>query len=388
MINIKNKNECCGCWACMAICPTCAISMQPDEMGFLYPVVDSVKCIDCGLCNKVCSFNVSYDRTGYYETPLIYGAWHKDADIVNNSQSGGLFYTLAKKIIEEGGVVYGAAFKDVYEVIHKRVTSLENLQLLRGSKYVQSNLDNCLRDVLLDLKQGRKVLFSGTGCQIAGLHSLVKNKHIDDKNLILCDIVCHGIPSPFVWRDHVRYIEKKYRCKVARANTRDKKLFGWHSSYSSFELINGRVVTSNDYNKAFGLCYINRRSCDVCYFSNLKRPGDITLGDFWGLEKIKPDLDKNCNGVSLVLINNDKGRKVFESIKCEVNAFESNVQDCIQPNLETPSIASPVREVFEKTYSTKGYTYAMKKYGELTLKKQIIKCFWGILRLFKKLIVP
>ncbi len=243
--------------------------------------------------------------------------------------------------------------------------------MLRGSKYVQSDLGEIFIDVIKELRENKIVLFSGTGCQIAGLRSFIKTKRIDDQNLILCDIVCHGVPSPKVWEENVRYLEKKNGQRIVKANFRDKKLFGWHSSISSYVLENGKVITSDRYNLAFGLNYINRRSCDVCYFSNFKRPSDITLGDFWGLKSLKPSLDAENKGVSLVLVNSEKGKKIFKSIQKEIIFFETNTMECQQPNLLKPTPPSPNRDAFELIFLSKGYYSAIQNFPQLKNKSKI-----------------
>ena len=243
--------------------------------------------------------------------------------------------------------------------------------MIRGSKYVQSDLGETFRDVAKELREKKLVLFSGTGCQIAGLRSFIKTKRIDDQNLILCDIVCHGVPSPRVWEENVRYLEKKNGQRIVRANFRDKNLFGWHSSISSFVLEDGKIITSDRYNLAFGLSYINRRSCDICHFTNFKRPSDITLGDFWGLKKLNSSLDSENKGVSLVLINSDKGKRIFESIQKELVFFESNTLECKQPNLESPTTPSPNRDAFERIFLSKGYYAAIQSFPQLKIKSKM-----------------
>ena len=173
MIKVEKKAECCGCTACASICPARAISMQPDALGFLYPVADADKCIDCGLCDKVCAFNDGYSKECNLEQPLAFAVRHKDIGEVERSRSGAVFVALSDYILECGGVVYGAAFTDDFSVVHKRATTKEQRDEFRGSKYVQSNLDGLLLQVKADLKNGIKVLFSGTPCQTAALNSFV-----------------------------------------------------------------------------------------------------------------------------------------------------------------------------------------------------------------------
>lgn len=259
--------------------------------------------------------------------------------------------------------------------------------MLRGSKYVQSDLGEIFGDVVKELRERKVVLFSGTGCQIAGLRSFIKTKKIDDQNLILCDIVCHGVPSPKVWEENIKYLEKKNRQRIVKANFRDKNMFGWHSSISSFTLEDGKVIISDRYNLAFGLSYINRKSCDVCHFSNFKRPSDITLGDFWGLKSLNPSLDNENKGVSLVLINSEKGKKIFESIQKEIVFFESNTIESKQPNLERPTAPSPNRDDFERIFLAKGYYAAIQSFPQLKIKSKfrvlIEKLIFKIKRIIK-----
>ena len=383
MLTITDKKQCCGCTACSTICPKQAITLKPDAEGFLYPSVDVERCINCELCIRVCAFNNHYDRTKSYEVPLVFGAFNKDKNQVAHSQSGGIFHTLAQYIISRGGVVYGASFQGVNKVCHKRASTIGELELLRGSKYVQSDLKDTYSNIVADLKEGKTVLFSGTGCQAAGLHSLILTKKLDGSKLYICDIVCHGVPSPLVWSENIKWIEKKNNNKVKKANFRDKNLFGWHSSTSSYLLENGKTVVSNKFNLAFGLGYINRHSCDVCYFANTKRPSDITVGDFWGLKMVNAKLDAEDKGVSLVIINTDKGKILFESVKEDLVFFESNLNEVRQPNLETPSVPSPNRDEFMHLFLTKGYKKALNSFPELRDRSVFYKVIAKVISILK-----
>lgn len=385
MIHIVDKHQCCGCTSCQVACPQDAIEMRPDALGFQYPVVNNDRCINCGLCEKACAFNPFYDQESHFSEPNVFAARLRDEQELIKSRSGGLFYALARHYIEIGGIVYGAAFNGVSEVVHKRITTIEDLQQLRGCKYVQSNLDRVFDFIIDDLKKGRSVLFSGTGCQVAGLHSLLKTKNINDSRLILCDIICHGVPSPYAWREHIKYIEKKYHGTVETVNFRDKSL-GWKASVSSFKLAGGQIIHSSLFNEAFINHYLNRLSCGTCYFANLKRPGDITLGDFWGIEKVKPEWFTDDKGASLVLINTHKGKMAFDSVTNELNIVESNTEECIQLNLQKPSAVSTYRENFETAFAKRGYVYAMREYGDLSFKRLFNKKFIALKSKVKQLI--
>lgn len=239
MIQINNKADCCGCTACASICPHDAITMRPDVLGFLYPVVEKSKCIDCGLCEKVCAFNDHYDTSSNLPQPIAYGARHKDMDEVETSRSGAAFVAISDYILEQGGVVYGAGYTDHFRVVHKRAVKKSERNEFKGSKYVQSDLTGVFRQVKKDLKDGLIVLFSGTPCQTSGLASYVGRK-LREK-LFLVDIVCHGVPGPFVWQDYISYLEKKHGDRICYVNFRDKQEFGWKAHKETFKFVNGGV---------------------------------------------------------------------------------------------------------------------------------------------------
>lgn len=236
MIKIQDPSNCCGCTACASICKHNAISMQPDTLGFLYPKVDEDKCIECGLCEKVCAFNDNYDKSLNLSQPEAYAARHKEMEEVMKSRSGAAFVAISDYVLEQGGIVYGAGYKDHFRVCHKRATTKEERDEFRGSKYVQSDLTGIFRQVKNDLKTGHTVLFSGTPCQTSGLHSYVGKKLRE--NLVLVDIVCHGVPSPYIWRDYITYLEKKYKDTISYVNFRDKEEYGWKEHKETFKFVN------------------------------------------------------------------------------------------------------------------------------------------------------
>ena len=238
MIQITDKSQCCGCTACASICVYDAITMQPDAMGFLYPAVDRDKCVDCGLCEKVCAFNDHYDTSLNLPQPDAYAARHKDMREVETSRSGAAFIAISDYVLENGGVVYGAGYTDHFRVVHKRATTKEERDEFKGSKYVQSDMNTVFRQVKKDLKDGLTVLFSGTPCQTAGLNSYIGRKLRE--RLILVDIVCHGVPGPYLWRDYIAYLEKKQGDKICWVNFRDKQKFGWKAHRETFKFVNIR----------------------------------------------------------------------------------------------------------------------------------------------------
>ena len=382
MIRITDKAKCCGCTACASACPHDAITMRPDALGFLYPVVDETKCTDCGLCEKVCSFHENYDRSLNLPEPLAYAARHKDMREVETSRSGAAFIAISDWILNQGGVVYGAGYADHFRVVHKRATTREERDEFKGSKYVQSDLNTVFRQVKKDLKDGLLVLFSGTPCQTSGLSSYI-GKRLRE-NLYLVDIVCHGVPGPNLWRDYLAYLEEKQGNRICWVNFRDKQEYGWTAHHETFKFVNGGGKMS--YTFVFYKHIMFRHSCGVCPFTNTQRPSDITLADFWGWEKSVPGFNDDDKGVSLVLCNTEKGRKLFEAVSKDMNVVPVKLEDCLQPNLRHPSVIHPKRMAFERDYQRKGFLYVMKKYGDMGWRYRMMQVKGWIKRVIKKII--
>lgn len=380
MISITDPKDCCGCTACESICPQGAISMKPDNLGFLYPVIDESKCTRCNLCSKVCSFNKNYKKSANEEVE-VYAVRHKNIAEIENSRSGAMFIAITDYILSNGGVVYGAGYKGHFVVTHKRATSKEERDEFRGSKYVQSDLGNTFKSVRRDLKDGLLVCFSGTPCQTSGLHSYLETSRTDSKNLITIDIVCHGVPSPYIWRDYLAYIEKKYHGKATAVSFRDKEACGWTAHKESF-IINEKKVVIDTYAELFYKHLMSRHSCQVCHYTNTIRPSDITIADFWGWERVDTDFNKDDKGVSLVLINSTKGRELFEIVKNSIDFIKTEIGLALQPNLQQPSAVSPQRMDFEKDYKKRGLEYVLKKYGKTNepdkITEIIRKIKWNI----------
>lgn len=387
MISITDPKDCCGCTACQAICPQGAISMEPDNLGFLYPVIDENRCTKCNLCSKVCSFNKNYKKNDIDKFE-VYAVRHKNIAEIENSRSGAMFIAITDYVLSNGGVVYGVGYKGHFVVTHKRATSKEERDEFRGSKYVQSDLGNTFKSVRRDLKDGLLVCFSGTPCQTSGLHSYLETSRTDSKNLITIDIVCHGVPSPYIWRDYLAYIEKKYHGKATTVSFRDKEACGWTAHKESF-IINKKKVVSDTYTNLFYKHIMFRHSCQVCHYTNTTRPSDITIADFWGWEKVDTDFNKDDKGVSLVLINSTKGRELFENVKNSIDFIKTEIGLALQPNLQQPSAVSPQRMDFEKDYKLKGSEYVLRKYNRThksnKIAEFIYKIKWNIThRILKK----
>lgn len=362
MIIVDNKSKCCGCTACESICPYGAISMQADNIGFVYPQVDKVNCVDCGLCERVCAFN-SIDISQSDRYPIAYAARHKDIEEVENSRSGAVFVALSDVILNEKGVVYGAALTERFVVVHRRATNMHERDALRGSKYVQSDLNGIFKQVREDLKEGITVLFSGTPCQVAGLKSYLNLLKIDMRNLLLVDVVCHGVPSPSYWQDYLSYIESKENSDIVKVNFRDKRKFGWSSHRESFQFSNGKTKS---YNHNFYHDIMLRRSCGVCPYANIKRVSDITIGDFWGWENLGLSINNDNKGVNLVLINTNKGESLLNKVKDnDVECYPVGIDQSLQPNLLKPTNTHPLQGKFEADYIRRGFEYVGKKYTDL-----------------------
>lgn len=357
-----DKSKCCACTACKNICPKQAIEMLPDEKGFLYPKIDENKCIKCGLCEKVCFYNTGYkvldDHLNKIET---YAIKHKDFNIRMNSRSGGIFTALSDYILDNKGVIYGVGYKENFVVCYKRAETKEERNKFRGSKYVQSELNDIFKQVKNDLEADKWVLFSGTPCHVAGLVKYLGKKKYE--KLLLVDIVCHGVPSPKMFSDYINYIEKKYNDKVNNFDFRDKT-FGWNQSIESFK-INQNKYSQTIYSRLFGSCLGFRESCYNCQFTNLNRPSDITIGDCWGIAKNRPDIDDN-KGTSLVIVNTEKGKFIQKNILSNLEYYIIDINDYLQPRLREPNKRVKSVDIFWSDYLNNGFNYIAKKYGTIT----------------------
>lgn len=327
---LKQKNlKCSGCTACFAICPKDAITMQADLEGFKYPVIDKNKCIDCGLCYNVCPLdkmcgNLEGDKTSF-------ACSAKDENFAKQSSSGGVFAILANMYIKEQAVIYGAAFDDNWNVCHIRADKKDELKRLYTSKYVQSDIGNTFRQVKSDLDNGKKVLFAGAPCQVAGLKSYLQKDYL---NLLSVDFICHGVPSPLVWQRYIIAMEKKLNNKITEISFRDKK-DGWKNYYFKLSTANGDVFYEkhgeNIYMKGFLKDLYLRPSCYDCKFKTLHRASDITLADFWGIEKIIPEINVE-KGVSLCWASSEKGKRVLADVLKQTDYYEVKLREAIKHN--------------------------------------------------------
>ena len=346
-LDIVPKDSCCGCSACYNICPQQCISMQPDERGFLYPSIDYQSCINCGLCKITCplihrSDPLHFDRS-------FYGCYNTSESIRLRSASGGLFSALAENTLSSGGYVAGAVFSSGYKkVLH--VVSCNGLLIssMQGSKYLQSDLNQAYQSIRGYLSDGRKVLFSGTPCQVAGLKSYLGH---DYSGLISVDFVCHGVPSPGVWDIYLSYLEDQFGSKAIDVTFRDKTE-SWRSSSFQVKFENGEVFREQNSKNAYMRGFINnlflRPSCTKCQFKSFSSGADITLGDFWGSSELKPPyLDDK--GISIVSINTAKGKELFSDIRphlCDVREVDEKSGYVFNQSYRVSAIQNPESSLF------------------------------------------
>ena len=411
MLQVTDKQDCCGCHACTSVCARQCIAMQEDNEGFLYPVVDEATCTDCGLCEKVCPV-INQDEP---RKPLkVYAAKNRNEEIRRQSSSGGIFTPLAELVICEGGVVFGAKFDKEWNVIHAWTDTIEGIADFRGSKYVQSTIGNTYREAREFLKQGRKVLFSGTPCQIAGLRKYLRKEY---DNLLTVDVVCHGVPSPLVWREYLEETREKLRAeRDAGKNTvysslmempvitgisfRDKthgwKKFGFRLRYAASEAAVNSVSASipeyeslqpfpdNIFMKGFLANLYLRPSCYACAARSGKSGSDISIADFWGVQNYYPEFDDD-KGVGLVLVNTEKGRIVCDGINA--NCIESTYEQGLNQN---PCIERSVEKTkYIKVFWTKFPLRGMNAVEDIIRKMRpgvVLRLYWKFRSLAKRIV--
>jgi len=323
------KNHCCGCGECRAICPIDAITMQINTQGFYYPTVNLEKCVNCSKCVQHCSFNFS-NNSQTKETTFAYAVKHTDETVRAASRSGGVFTALSDLIFDSNGVVYGCKLTNCREAVHTRATTKEERNKFRGSKYIQSITHNIFDSVKNDLKNGSWVLFSGTSCQVNAINDYCAD--VDCSKLLLVDIVCHGVPSPKVWGDYISFIEKANKKKITSVDFRDKVKFGWAAHVETFVFVDSSNYSNDLFKRLFYGHLILRKDCFECPYKTLNRISDITIADCWGIAEHYSDFDDN-KGVSLVIINTNKGKNFFEHVK-SIESIEVDINKLLQPALE------------------------------------------------------
>lgn len=355
--------HCTGCMACYNQCYFGAINIEPDEEGFGRPNIDEEKCVQCGLCQKVCPANQSIKINSFPKQ--VYASWNTDAKKKKLSSSGGVFSALAETILEQGGKVYGAAFDKDFSVKHIAIDNVDDLWKLRGSKYVQSSINLMYRQVKNDLLGGYKVLFSGTPCQIDGLYSFLNDRFVG--KLYTIDLVCHGVPSPRIWFDYLEYLKKKYKSPIMNVSFRDKST-SWHRYKLKVEFESSKTYIQDlfhdSYSCGFLRNYYLRPSCHCCRYANINRPADISLGDFWGYGSIDHQPQDDDTGISMIMINTSNGMLAFEEAKNHLVYYSRTIEQAKKGNqsLREPFLPASDRNDFWDSYRTKKFSYVVKKY--------------------------
>lgn len=373
MKEIIEKTKCTGCTSCMNICPKKAISMKCDSEGFKYPFIDQKKCIDCGLCKKTCPvLNTNTNKS----LKKCFVAYAKDDKYKLDSSSGGIFPIIATKILNENGIVIGAAFDKNKKLKHFSITDIKDLNKLEGSKYLQSDLENIFSYVKENISN-KKILFVGTPCQVAGLKSYLKN---DCNNLICIDLFCHGVPSPKLFKKYIDELEKENKDILTDYKFRDKTT-GWDSYSNTAVFENSKkseLQINNNYMKLFLSDVSLRESCFNCNFKLENKYSDLTLGDFWGVKKYYPEM-YNKKGVSAIIINTSKGEELFKLIENDLEYKSCNVE---QISVGNPclirSVERPIkRDLFFKKIDNESINNLIKEFtpkvSYITKIKNIIK---------------
>lgn len=365
-IDISAESECCGCLACESACPQGAISTTENEKGFIMPSIDDDKCINCGRCLKVCDFK---------KTPAIksniekaYSLVINNKRVLQNSTSGGAFTALSDVVLDHSGYIVGSIMDEVFNVYHVVATDEQDRDKMRGSKYVQSNTQGIWKRVRDLLVQGKEVLFTGTPCQCAALKSFLGK---DYDNLIIVDFLCHGVPNNKMFKEHIQYLNDYYKTPSVGFSFRNKT-YGWDSYNNINYLSNGKTKTKW-INQIYYNFFVNnlslRPSCHQCPYRNLHRPSDITIADFWGIEKLTGCKDQV--GVSLVLTHSEKGLDLVKKAKINCQVREYPVESVLFRVSTVPSKPNAKCDAFWNTYVENGYTSVAKKYFNNSRKNRM-----------------
>ncbi len=367
---LEKPELCCGCSACAVVCPKNAITMKVSDNGFKYPIIDSEKCVECGLCLKTCDFK-NFKPTG--KKPQVYAARHKDPDELATSTSGGYFMAVCQYVIENNGVVFGSRLDENLKCVHAFAETYEDCKKFKGSKYVQSDMGDMFSHCEQFLKNGRMVCFSGTGCQVHGLLSYLKTKKVSTEKLITIDIVCHGVPSPGVWDKYIEVFQKNTQKKITAVDFRDKDYSGWAAHVEKYSLDDLTEIHSRQWTTCFYRHILFRESCFNCKYTTTERNSDFTIADYWGLEKNAPEFNDN-KGCSLVMIHSEKGKTVFNIINKYLNYKETKLESSMQPQMSRPVWKGWDYGYFWKKYK-KNPQKAVKKYF---FPSNPLKLFWKV----------
>lgn len=378
MPKLANNKQCCGCSTCENICPRSCIEMRQDEKGFLYPKIDGNKCISCGMCEKSCPV-LNYKTKSPTVIKAVYAAYTNDEKIRLESSSGGIFSEIAEYVLQSGGVVFGCAMsEDCKKAWHIMIEKPKDLKYLRGSKYLQSEIRHTYRETKEALKQQRLVLYSGTPCQIAGLKAYLGNNTYN--NLLTVDVICHGVSPQLVWENYLCTLENKFSANADTISFRNK-LYGWKNFNLSCSFKNGLEyhgkVGYDLFLRGFVSDYYLRESCYNCKFKGKNIQSDITLGDFWGIDNVLPEINDD-KGVSVVLVHSKKGQSAINSISNKIKLFEVSEQNALASNPAYYKSVMPngVRHAFFRDLNKKKPVF--QKYCASTLSSRLIRKFYSV----------
>lgn len=365
MDKICDIEKCTGCTACFCVCPINCIKMKRDKQGFLFPVIDYDLCLNCHLCRSTCPNNIKKNENN---NQTFYAVKSRD-DIRIDSSSGGAFSIIALYVLSKGGHIYGASYNEKNEVKHIMIDNIDELNSLRGSKYVQSELGEVFNNIKFDLENQRICLFVGTPCQVAGLKSFLKKKY---NNLITCDLICHGVPSREIFSKYLETVYKQYGA-IDCIKFRDKLVS--NKGYAvTVKSKNGKKISYSSLLQSFVELYSKnvmlRPSCYECEYANLERCGDFTIGDYWGCKTYYPDFDDGL-GISLIITNTEKANLVWDKIKANCTYLKIKEEEALQNMLKRPSPKSSLYEKFWDDYNNNGYVYVARKYANYNLKGKI-----------------
>lgn len=356
-MKLCKTEDCSGCFACVNICPKNCITMQEGLNGHIFPECNEEQCVKCRLCEKICP---AINPVKLSEPRHTYAAWNKNLEEQKLSSSGGVSALLAKEIVKNGGVVYGAAFDENWNVSHVRCSTNDEIIRLRTSKYVHSWIGDTYAQAQDDLKQGRKVMFVGTPCQIAGLKSFLRKEY---ENLFTADLICHGVPSKKIYNEEIEYLADKNNLKWIYFRGKFEGRYGYGFVFEYPDKTDKYPLRQSYYIKGFMDGLFFRESCYNCKYATKKRIGDITIGDFWGIGKAEPFENPENRRVSLVMVNSEKGEEWFEEVKLSLQFTERKPDEAVagNPQLNKP-IAKPKQyETFKKLYAKKSYLKAMHR---------------------------
>lgn len=387
MIKITDKKDCCGCNACGDICAHKAITFKTDIEGFWYPEVDMNKCTDCGLCEKVCPI-IHKAKEERYNTARVFAAYNKNESVRLDSTSGGIHSALAEVMYDRKAYVCGAIYNDDYAVSHFVSPDRKMLPKIRSSKYLQSSMEGEFIEIRNILREGKDVFYCGTPCQVHALYNFLRKPY---PNLTTCDFICRGVNSPKVFLSYMDMLEKQYGSKATEIKFKNKK-WGWHNFSMRVNFANGQQYCKDRWHDLFFIGYLQsgnfaRPSCYECKFKGFPQKADITLADFWGIEKIDPSMDQD-KGTSLVMVNSDKGLELFNAIKSQIEWKEFTIEDARMGNPALDSSLKAVnndREAFFKELDKSPFDKVAQKFFPLpTFKRKLKNKTLGLLRKVKK----